>query len=76
MMTIARGPEGTDATAMIERRDRLVRIIEQSGLPGEGSVVVAAVNGFVEAELNKLLAANGRSEVLFADLIKGFTAAD
>ncbi len=76
MMATARGPEGTESTAIIERRNRLVEIIEQSGLPGEGAVVVAAVNGFVEAELNQLLATNGRSESLFADLVKGLINKD
>jgi AcrR family transcriptional regulator len=74
MMATARGPEGTDSARIVERRDRLVNIIEQAGAPGGGAMIVAAVNGFVEAELSRMLATNGRSEVLFAELIAGLTA--
>lgn len=74
MLATARGPEGTDAAAIVDRRNRLIGIVEQAGLGGEGAVIVAAVNGFVEAELNHLLATNGQSEVLFAELIAGLTA--
>ena len=74
MLATARGPEGTDPTELIDRRNRLIAAVEQSSNPGGGAVIVAAVNGFVEAELNHLLAANGRSETLFAELIGSLTA--
>lgn len=74
MLATARGPEGTDSTAIIARRERLLTIVERAGDEREGAMLVAAVNGFVDAELNQLLVTNGRSETLFAELIAGLTS--
>ncbi len=66
MMSLGRSPSGTDPGSLASRRKRLVSAFAEPG-PGvvPAEVLLAAVNGFIDAELHAVLEGIGPSDEVF-----------
>lgn len=83
MLVTVSGPDGTDPTQIASRRERLLGLVRRAANPeaGEGAettgstppVVLAAVNGFVEAELHDLVDERHMADKLLGDLVGSLT---
>ncbi|MDH3679668.1 MAG: TetR/AcrR family transcriptional regulator [Acidimicrobiia bacterium] len=83
MLVTASGPDGTDPTKIAGRRRRLLGLVRSAANPGaaEGAeatgttspVVLAAVNGFVEAELHDLVDERHMADKLLGELVGALT---
>lgn len=76
MMAEGRGPVGTDPAGLIDRRRRLVDLLAKDGnlvVPAE--VALAAVDGFIGAELHETLEHPDQGDELFRSLVAALSTA-